>query len=129
VEMVYYNDLHDLVHQAERAEQQIKQRQAAAPTNSWRRSHTEVAGPSTKQTPSTHSNNISHSDPPNSGVSKTASTQSIVNIKCFTCGGRGHMKCDCPNRKRVMLTHDGYVSASDDEKADVCGDPAYHCML
>jgi hypothetical protein len=29
------------------------------------------------------------------------------------------MKRDCPNRKRVMLTHDGYVSASDDEKADV----------
>jgi hypothetical protein len=28
------------------------------------------------------------------------------------------MKRDCPNRKRVMLTHDGYVSASDDEKAD-----------
>jgi hypothetical protein len=28
------------------------------------------------------------------------------------------MKLDCPNRKRVMLTHDGYVSTSDDEKAD-----------
>jgi hypothetical protein len=28
------------------------------------------------------------------------------------------MKRDCPNRKRVMLTHDGYVSASDEEKAD-----------
>jgi hypothetical protein len=28
------------------------------------------------------------------------------------------MKRDCPNRKRVMLTDDGYVSASDDEKAD-----------
>jgi hypothetical protein len=29
VEMVYYNDLQDLVHQAERAEQQIKRRQTA----------------------------------------------------------------------------------------------------
>jgi hypothetical protein len=28
------------------------------------------------------------------------------------------MKHDCPNRKRVMLTHDGYVSASDDENVD-----------
>ena len=33
VEMVYYHDLQDLVHQAERAEQQIKRRQAATPTN------------------------------------------------------------------------------------------------
>jgi hypothetical protein len=29
------------------------------------------------------------------------------------------MKHDGPKRKRVMLTHDSYVSASDDEKADV----------
>jgi hypothetical protein len=28
------------------------------------------------------------------------------------------MKRDCSNRKRVMLTYDVYVSASDDEKAD-----------
>jgi hypothetical protein len=53
VEMVYYNDLQDVVHQAERAEQQIKRRQVAALTNSWHRSHTEAAGPSVKTTPST----------------------------------------------------------------------------
>jgi hypothetical protein len=28
------------------------------------------------------------------------------------------MMRDCPNRKRVMVTHDGYVSTSDDGKAD-----------
>jgi hypothetical protein len=117
VEMVHYNDLQDLVHQAEHAEQQLKQRQAASPANSWHRSHSEVAGPST-QAHSTRSHNISHSVPPNSGVFKTASTQSTSNMECFPCGGRGHMKRDCPNRKRVMLTDDGYVSASDDEKAD-----------
>jgi hypothetical protein len=118
VEMVYYNDLQDLVHQAKCAEQQIKRRQAAAPTNSWHRSHTEAAGPSVKMTPSTCSNSVSPSKAPKSGVSKIASMQSTANIECFTCGGRGHMKRDCPNRKRVMLTHDGYVSASDDEKVD-----------
>jgi hypothetical protein len=117
VEMVYYYDIQDLVHQAERTEQQLKQRQVASPSNSWRCSHSEVAGPST-QAPSTHSHNISQSAPPNSRVSKSASTLSTSNMECFTCGGRGHLKRDCPNRKRVMLTHDGYVSASDDEKAD-----------
>jgi hypothetical protein len=108
VEMVYNHDLQDLVRQADRAEQQLKRCQATSPTNSWRRLHTEVAGPST-QAPSTRSHNISHSAPPKSGVSKTASSQSTANMECFNCGGRGHMKCDCPNRKRVMLTHDGYM--------------------
>jgi hypothetical protein len=113
VEMVVYYNIEDLVHQAGHAEQQLKRRQVAAPANSWHRSHTEAAGPSVKTTPSTRSNSVSHSEAPKSGVS-----QSTANIECFTCGGRGHMKRDCPNRKRVMLTHDGYVSASDDEKAD-----------
>jgi hypothetical protein len=118
VEMVVYYNIEDLAHQAERAEQQLNRRQAAAPANSWHQSHTEAAGPSVKTTPSTHSNSVSHSEAPKSGVSKTASTQSTASIECFTCGGRGHMKRDCPNRKRLMLPHDGYVSASDDEKAD-----------
>jgi hypothetical protein len=109
VEMVYYNDLQDLVNQAERVEQLIKQRQATTPTNSWHRSHTEAAGPSVKTTPSTCSNSVSHSEAPKSRMSKTASTQSTANIESFTCGGRGHMKRDFPNRKRVMLTHDGWV--------------------
>jgi hypothetical protein len=83
VETVYYNDLQDLVHLAERAEPQIKRCQAAAPTNSWRCSHTEVAGPSTNQAPSTRSNNISRSDPLNSGVSKTTST--LIGKRCPIC--------------------------------------------
>ena len=28
------------------------------------------------------------------------------------------MRRKCPNKKRVMLTQDGYVSASDDDQAD-----------
>ena len=28
------------------------------------------------------------------------------------------MRRECPNRKRVLLTQDGYVSASDEEKVD-----------
>jgi hypothetical protein len=79
--MVYYNDLQDLVHQAERAEQQIKRCQAAAPADSWRRSHTEAVGSSVQPAPSTRSNHVSQSDPLKSEVSKVASsTQSTANI-------------------------------------------------
>jgi hypothetical protein len=74
VEMVVYYNIEDLVHQAERAKQQLKRRKAVAPSNSWHRSHTEGASPSVKMTPSTRSNSVSHSEAPKSGVSKTAST-------------------------------------------------------
>ena len=91
VEMVLYYSIEDLVHQAERAEQQLKRRQATAPANSWCRSNTEAAGPSAKTAPSTRSNNISL-EAPKSGVSKTASNQAIANVECFTSGSRGHMR-------------------------------------
>ncbi|KQJ82231.1 hypothetical protein BRADI_5g07686v3, partial [Brachypodium distachyon] len=120
VEMISYYDIQDLVHQAKRAEQQFKRRQAVAPANSWHHSPTEAAGSSAKTTSSSRSNQVSHSEAPKSGVSKAApSTHSTFSIECFTCGGRGHMRRDCPNTKRVMLTQDGYVSASDDDKVDV----------
>ena len=33
------------------------------------------------------------------------------------------MMRDCPNKKKVLLTHDGYISTSDDEKnADIPAD-------
>ena len=115
MEMVNYYNLQNLVHQAERAEQQIKRWQATAPTHTWRRSNSEVAGSSAQPAPSTCSNNISL-ETPKSGVSKAASTQSTANMECFTCGGRGHMRSDCTNKKRVMLTQDGYISTSDEEK-------------
>ena len=113
--MVVYSNIQDLVHQAERAEQQLKRRQVSA-TNTWRHSPTEAAGSSAKPAPSTRSNNFSTGQAPKSGMSKAASTRSTAGIECFTCGGRGHLRHDCPNTKRVMLTQDGYVSASDDEK-------------
>ncbi|KQJ88884.1 hypothetical protein BRADI_4g21912v3 [Brachypodium distachyon] len=120
VEMVSYYDIQDLLHQAEHVKQQFKRRQDVSPANSWRCSQTEAADSSAKPTPSSRSNHVSYSEAPKSGVSKAASsTQSTSNIECFTCAGRGYMRRDCPNTKLVMLTQDGYVSASDDDKGDV----------
>ena len=42
-----------------------------------------------------------------------SSAQSVMRtseIVCYTCGGRGHKRIDCPNKKRVLLVNDGYVS-------------------
>ena len=64
VEMIIYYNLQDLVHQAARAEQQIKRRQAttpalsAPPAHTWRRSNSAAVGSSAQPIPSTRSNNF-----------------------------------------------------------------------
>ena len=116
VEMTVYYNIEDLVHQAERAEQQIKRRQDSV-TNTWRRSHTDDPSGSSKPAPTTRFNNSLHKETSKSGVSSgVSSTQSSAHIECYTCGGRGHMKRNCSNAKRVLLTEDGYISASDEEE-------------
>ena len=125
VEMVVYYNIQDLVHQAVRAEQQIKRRQVnIVPTttlNTWRRSQykSEDVGPSSRATSSNHSHGSVQKDASKSGLSmvdsSAQSTRRTSDIECFKCGGRGHMKRECPNEKRVLLTRDGYASASDEE--------------
>ena len=123
VEMVSYYDINDLVHQAERADLQLKRHQAAASISLGRRPFAEGSGNTSKTTPYTRSNVPSHSEASKSGVSKAASsTASTANIQCFTCGGRGHMRRDCPNKKKVLLTDEGYISTSDDEQEAVPAD-------
>ncbi|KAK1613578.1 hypothetical protein QYE76_019095 [Lolium multiflorum] len=114
VEMAVYYNIEDLVHQAERAEQQIRRRQDSA-TSTWRRSHIEDSGAISRQSPNTRSNSL-HKEAPKSGMSRESSNQSSSRIECFTCGGRGHMRRDCPNAKKILLTQDGYISASDEEE-------------
>ena len=105
VEMVSYYDIQDLVHQAQHADLQLKRRQTAAPLTSGRHPYTEASGSSSKMAPYTRSSTPAHSEASKSVVSKAASsTQSSSKIECFTCGGRGHMRRECPNAKRVMLT-------------------------
>ena len=48
--------------------------------------------------------------------SSRASISRTSDIVCFRCGGRGHKKFECPNERRVLLTEEGYMSASDGEK-------------
>ena len=123
--MVVYYNIQDLVHQAVRVEQQIKRRQVnivpSTTLNTWRRLQhkSEDVGPSSRTTTSNRSHGYVQKDAPNSGLSRVdssvQSTTRTSDIECFKCGGRGHMKRECPNEKRVLLTKDGYTSASDEE--------------
>jgi hypothetical protein len=44
--------------------------------------------------------------------------QKTSNIECFKCGGHGHKKAECPNRRVIIAFADGaYDSQSEDEDA------------
>nr|XP_020165395.1 protein PRRC2C-like [Aegilops tauschii subsp. strangulata] len=125
VEMVVYYNIQDLVHQVVLAEQQIKWRQVSTvpsnTLNTWRHSKhkSEDVVPSSRTTTSNRSHGSVQKDASKLGLSRVdssaQSTTHTSDIECFKCGGRGHMKRECPNEKRVLLTKDGYASASDEE--------------
>ena len=55
------------------------------------------------------------------------STGRSRDLTCFKCKGVGHFQKDCPNNKVMILTDDGYISASDEDDttpfADFAEDP------
>ena len=124
VDLMQYNDIHELLHQAERAERWVLEKQASEtrPTyNSGRRGSSPIDGGfSAKPTPSYKSGSIEQSKvaaaPKEvSQVSSSATSSHHRNIICHKCGGRGHMKHECSNQRRVLLVDAEYISESEDE--------------
>jgi len=58
----------------------------------------------------------------------TSSSSPSAKIICHRCKGMGHVMNDCPSRRALIATEDGYVSASDVEydlalAANIAADP------
>ncbi|CAM0951129.1 unnamed protein product [Alopecurus aequalis] len=122
VDLMQYNDIHELIHQAERAERWVHEKQTAGsrPTyGSVRRVSSQVdGGLSAKPAASYKSTSVEHSKiaAAPKEVSQAASSASHhSNIICHKCGGRGHIMRECPNQKKILLVDDAYVSESDNE--------------
>nr|XP_051202024.1 uncharacterized protein LOC127315589 [Lolium perenne] len=123
VDLMQYNDIHELLHQAGRAERWVLEKQSAdiRPSyNSGRRSssHVDDGKFNAKPAVSSKSMSIEHSKvaAASKEVSQSASSTSHhSNIICHKCGGRGHIMRECPNRKTILLVDDAYISDSEDE--------------
>jgi hypothetical protein len=119
VEMTVYYNIEDLVHQAQRAEQQIKRR--GTTSNTWRRlqHQGDDIGTSSKMETLNRLMFLHARILPNQEcqvVFLVASLAQISKYTLFHVWWRGHMKHSCPNAKRVLLTQDGYISASDEDE-------------
>ena len=132
IEMVTYQDLQELVHQAIRVEQQLKRRQNRSQTytsSTWRGSaQREVDGSVAADFRSHNKMTTKEANASKVESSNTPATR-ISNIQCHTCKGRGHFKKDCPNLKKVLLTNDGYVTDDSSHKSESEKKDANYCTF
>uniref|UniRef100_A0A8R7JYP3 CCHC-type domain-containing protein n=1 Tax=Triticum urartu TaxID=4572 RepID=A0A8R7JYP3_TRIUA len=116
-----YYDMTDLLHQACEPELQVAEdAKFTSRTTASRGRFTPRTTPHMEPTPSSTSfrgNTSSKSDsmisnakkpaqPAASAAGSTNSTARNRDISCHTCGGRGHFKRDCPNKKVMLINED-----------------------
>jgi hypothetical protein len=117
-----YFDMTDLLHQAREAELQLVDDAKFAPRSSTNRGHfTPRTTPSVEPTHNPMagfcgnassksdlmvSNAKKPSQPAPSAAGSSNSTPRNRDMNCHTCGGRGHFKKDCPNRKVMLINEE-----------------------
>ncbi|KAK1629590.1 hypothetical protein QYE76_003905 [Lolium multiflorum] len=72
--------------------------------------------------------NVSHAKKSESAASTTGSSMSTArnhDMLCHTCGGKGHFKKDCPNRKVMIINEDNEYETGDDADPDAPEDDDY----
>jgi hypothetical protein len=109
-----HRDMNELLHHAREAEAQFaEEAQFKARTTSGSRFTPRPAAP----TPSSHSDfrapsslrsdsSAKKSAPAASGTGSNMSIARNHDMECHTCGGKGHFKRDCPNRKVMIVNED-----------------------
>ncbi|KAK1619324.1 hypothetical protein QYE76_024841 [Lolium multiflorum] len=89
--------------------------------------------------PSKPVSNVSNAKKSESAASTSGCVSTTRNrdMLCHTCGGKGHFKRDCPNRKVMFINEDNEYetgddvdpNAPDDDDYDTNGEDAYPSML
>ncbi|KAK1645530.1 hypothetical protein QYE76_063335 [Lolium multiflorum] len=116
-----YTNMNQLLHHAREAESQlaeeakVKGRATGAGRFTPRAPSTRSAPYSTP--PSKPVSNVSNAKKSESAASTSgsgASTTRNRDMLCHTCGGKGHFKRDCPNRKVMFINEDNEYETGDD---------------
>ncbi|KAK1595675.1 hypothetical protein QYE76_018377 [Lolium multiflorum] len=132
-----YATMNELLHHAREAESQLaeeaQQRGRATGAGRYTPRPPPSTAPSTRPTdvPSSSSkpvSNVSHTKKPvpaASGTGSSISTARNRDMLCHTCGGKGHFKKDCPNRKVMIINEDNEYETGDDADPDGPEDDDY----
>ncbi|KAK1694375.1 hypothetical protein QYE76_011072 [Lolium multiflorum] len=132
-----YTTMNELLHHAREAESQLaeeaQQRGRATGAGRYTPRPPPSTAPSTRPTdvPSSSSkpvSNVSNTKRPVPAASGTGSSMSTArnrDMLCHTCGGKGHFKKDCPNRKVMIINEDNEYETGDDADPDAPEDDDY----
>ncbi|KAK1694091.1 hypothetical protein QYE76_010788 [Lolium multiflorum] len=132
-----YTTMNELLHHAREAESQLaeeaQQRGRATGAGRYTPRPPPSTAPSTRPTdvPSSSSkpvSNVSNTKrpvPAASGTGSSISTARNRDMVCHTCGGKGHFKKDCPNRKVMIINEDNEYETGDDADPDAPEDDDY----
>ncbi|KAK1615469.1 hypothetical protein QYE76_020986 [Lolium multiflorum] len=146
-----YTNMNQLLHHAREAESQLAEEAKVKGHATGVGRFTPRAPSSTAPAPSTRSapystppskpvSNVSNAKKSESAASTSGSSMSTArnrDMLCHTCGGKGHFKRDCPNRKVMIINEDNEYetgddvdpNAPDDDDYDTDGEDAYPLML
>ncbi|KAK1653101.1 hypothetical protein QYE76_070906 [Lolium multiflorum] len=141
-----YTNMNQLLHHAREAESQLAE-EAKVKGRATGAGRFTPRAPSTAPAPSTRSapystppskpvSNVSNAKKSESAASTSGSSMSTTrnrDMLCHTCGGKGHFKRDCPNRKIMFINEDNEYetgddvdpNAPDDDDYDTDGEDAY----
>ncbi|KAK1680829.1 hypothetical protein QYE76_041677 [Lolium multiflorum] len=142
-----YTNMNQLLHHAREAESQLAEEAKVKGRATGDGRFTPRAPPSTAPTPSMRSapystpsskpvSNVPNTKKSESAASTSGSSMSTArnrDMACHTCGGKGHFKRDCPNRKVMIINEDNEYetgddvdpNAPDDDDYDTNGEDAY----
>ncbi|KAK1682064.1 hypothetical protein QYE76_042912 [Lolium multiflorum] len=141
-----YTNMNQLLHHAREAESQLAEEakvkgRATGAGRFTPRAPSTVPAPSTRSAPystppSKQVSNVSNAKKSESAASTSGSSMSTArnrDMLCHTCGGKGHFKRDCPNRKVMIINEDNEYetgddvdpNAPDDDDYDTDGEDAY----
>ncbi|KAK1679176.1 hypothetical protein QYE76_040024 [Lolium multiflorum] len=134
-----YTNMNQLLHHAREAESQlaeeakVKGRATGAGRFTPRAPSSTAPAPSTRSAPyytppSKPVSNVSNAKKSESAASTSGSSMSIArnrDMLCHTCGGKGHFKRDCPNRKVMIINEDNEYETGDDVDPNAPEDDDY----
>ncbi|KAK1694670.1 hypothetical protein QYE76_011367 [Lolium multiflorum] len=123
-----YTTMNELLHHAREAESQLAEEAEVKGPATGAGRYMPRARPSTAPAPYTRSapystpsskpvSNVSNTKKPQPAASTSSSSMSTArnrDMNCHTCGGKGHFKRDCPNRKVMIINEDNEYESGDD---------------
>ncbi|KAK1686014.1 hypothetical protein QYE76_046862 [Lolium multiflorum] len=123
-----YTNMNQLLHHAREAESQLAEEAKVGVLRELHLCRRLRRSAPFSTPPSKPASNVSNTKKSESAASTSGSNVSIARNRdkiCHTCGGKGHFKRDCPNRKVMIINEDNEYETGDDVDPNAPEDDDY----